>query len=98
MQFVHSAQKWTPFFMTTDNKTLNIESIKRHGTMLGLEAEFKVHRDMMDSRFKERHWERAAHFAGNCKIICDELLKLSTESEPCVLTSPDKSSMPSSTD
>lgn len=85
--------------MDPQNPTLNIESVKRNSQVIGLESEFTVHMRMMDSRFKERKFDRAAVFAENCKIICEELMELTkTPREPCVLTSPKPSSKPSSTD
>jgi hypothetical protein len=94
MQFVHSAQKWTPFFMSINTKQLT------HKTYLG---------DAVYVGFDGYHvWlysDNGLHITNEIALEPPVLAnfhhwetELRKSFEPCVLTSPDKSSMPSSTD
>lgn len=76
--------------------TLDIDNIKQHAAMIGLEAELSQQILSMKAKITERKFGGALTHARNCVSLLDELANV--KEEPCVLTSPSQSSKPSSTD
>jgi len=59
---------------------MNVESIKRSGFELGLQAELAVQQSNLISYNKDKRWSNARQCALNCVDLLDELMKLKSSS------------------
>jgi hypothetical protein len=68
---------------------MTIEDIKRHGAILGLEAEVNVRLCTMKNAYSEKNWVLVYSCAVFVQKLSEELRKLNEEMKPpkpCVLT------------
>jgi hypothetical protein len=82
--------------MSTNNQ-LDIEATKRGGMRISLEAALSSQVRMLEQSSKQFKYDVALEYSHNVVALLEELTRV-TGGAPCVLTSPDKSSKPSSTD
>jgi uncharacterized coiled-coil protein SlyX len=107
MQFVHSAQKWTPFFMTMIERLINEQRILNH-RLIDLTLKVVLQKSTIDGlvalvdELRQPYNNSKRHdlyeLATNKLNELEDRGLIGIEDEPCVLTSPDKNSKPSSTD
>jgi len=84
--------------MALTGTQVNVQDVKKHGVMLGLEAELNAQGICLTNLIKDREWLKAATHAANIKQLLDELhFTEQLPTKPCALTSPNKNLKSSST-